>query len=343
MVGSHYDSVVNGGAFDGAIGTIGALETMRVLNELKYENLYPIEMIAMNAEEGETFGPSTGVTNSRALVGTLTYEELDTVKNRFGKTKREAMNEYGIEPDLEISKRPIGSLKNFIELHIEQGPVLEELGVDVGLVEFLPGIGRYRVVFEGEVGDSTTPLSERKDALLAASKYAVAVNEYLLSLGEGITGSLSQMDITPNSNQFVANHVDSKIEIRTLKKETMANVDITGELIKMLATVEKEIGVKCTLTEMRRVGYSNPTPPSVMNHDNVDLMKTICDDNNISHMILNNGTGHDSMIMTDFCATNMVYVPSKGGLTHQPEEWTDIENIGKGAQVILELTAKVSV
>lgn len=339
MVGSHYDSVRNGGAYDGAVGTIAALETLRVLNELNFQHEFPIEMIAMNAEEGETFGPSTGVTNSRAMVGTLTYEELDTVKNIQGKTKREAMAEYGIVPDLEGSVRPQGSIKNFIELHIEQGPVLEDNSIDIGLVEYLPGIGRYQVIFTGELGDSTVLLSERRDALLAASKFAVAVNDFLKSLGDDLTGAVAQMDISPNSNQFVADRVVAKIEIRTFKKDALKNVDITARLRDLLDDIERETLVHSELIEMARIGYPNPTPPSVMDEENVKLMQGICDENGFKHMILNNGTGHDSMIMTDFTATNMVYVPSHLGISHHPDEFTSLEAIGKGAQVVLELVA----
>jgi allantoate deiminase len=342
MVGSHYDSVRNGGAYDGAVGTVAALETMRILNEMNFQNRYPIEMIAMNAEEGETFGPSTGVTNSRAMVGTLTYKELDTVRNYHGQTKREAMAEYGIVPNLEASVRPKGSIKNFIEMHIEQGPVLEDSSTEIGLVEYLPGIGRYRVIFTGEPGDSTVLLSERKDALLAASMFAVAVNDFLKSLGDDITGAVSQMDILPNSNQFVADKVDAKIEIRTFKSDAVKNIDITACLRDILCDIHKETSVHSELIEMARIGYPNPTPPSVMDQDNVKLMQDICDKNSYKHMILNNGTGHDAMIMTDFTATNMVYVPSHKGITHHPDEFTSLEDIGKGAQVVLELVAKLA-
>ena len=105
MFGSHYDSVVNAGAFDGVAGTVSALEVMRILTENGFVNDYPLELIVMNAEEGETFGPSTGVTNTRAMMGTMTQHELDTVKNRFGQTKAEAMKEYGLNPDLKEAIR----------------------------------------------------------------------------------------------------------------------------------------------------------------------------------------------------------------------------------------------
>ena len=131
MFGSHYDGVA---------GTVSALEVMRVLTENGFVNDYPLELIVMNAEEGETFGPSTGVTNSRAMMGTITQYELDTVKNRFGQTKAEAMREYGLKPDLEEAARDPKTIKNFIEMHVEQGPVLDREKIEIGLIQYLAGI-----------------------------------------------------------------------------------------------------------------------------------------------------------------------------------------------------------
>lgn len=341
MIGSHYDSVVNGGPFDGVAGTVAALEILRVFHENNIEHEYPIEMIAMNAEEGETFGPSTGVSNSRALVGTLTEKELDTVKNRHGLTKREAMKEYDLIPDLEAAKRDKGSIRNFIELHIEQGPVLDNENIAVGLVEYLPGIGRYKVKFHGETGDSTVPMETRKDALLAASKFAIAVNQIVKSLGSGITGGIGEMQISPNSNQFVAEFVETKVEIRTFDKNVLDHVHLYEQFMEELKTIQEETKVEFELIEMARIGYPNPTPPSVMSKENVEIMKDICKKLGYKYTIINNGTGHDAMIMTDFAPTNMIYVPSKDGISHHPDEWTDYEDLKKGIDVMLHLVLEI--
>lgn len=343
MVGSHYDSVVNGGKYDGAVGTIAALEAMRILNENGFENKYPIEMIAMNAEEGETFGPSTGVTNSRAIVGTLTEVELDTVKNRFGQTKKEAMQTVGITPDLKSSVWEEGSIKNFIELHIEQGPVLEENNKDIGIVEYLPGIGRYKVRFIGAKGDSTQKIKERKDALLAASAFTLEINELLKSMGEGITGGVHQMNISPNSNQFVPDYVECKVEIRTFDKKVLENINISDILTRKVKHLQNQYNINIEVEEMRRIGYENPTPPSIMDLETTVILKNICEDLNYSYQILNNGTGHDAMIMTDFTKTNLIYVPSHKGYTHQPEEYTKLDDIARGTQVVLELIKQLSI
>ncbi len=343
MLGSHYDSVVNGGAFDGAAGTVAALEVMRVLTEEGFVNDYPLELIVMNAEEGATFGPSTGVTNSRAMVGTLTMDELKTVKNRFGQTKWEAMAEYGLSPDLESCIRKPGSIKNFVEMHVEQGPVLDREGVEIGLIEYLAGIGRYTLRFFGKTADSTAPMDTRKDALVAAASFIQEFDARIKALGDDVTGMVGKLDITPNSNQFVPEYVEGKVEIRTFKKEITQTTDFNKLIQEILDRVSAEYGIRCELQEIRRINYPNPTGPSVMNPENVEKMKAICEDLGYSYLVINNGTGHDSMIMTDFCDTNMLYVPSRnGGVSHCPEEWSEYEDIKKGADVLLHLIKNLS-
>ncbi|MDD5791816.1 MAG: M20 family metallo-hydrolase [Erysipelotrichaceae bacterium] len=343
MFGSHYDTVVNGGAFDGNAGTVSALEVMRILTENNFENDYPMELIVMNAEEGATFGPSTGVSNSRAMVGTMTMGELQTVKNRFGQTKLEAMAEYGLTPDLDKARREPGSIKNFVELHVEQGPVLDREKIEIGLISYLAGIGRYTFRFLGKTADSTAPMSARKDALVAASNFIVRFDNMIKELGDEVTGMVGRLDITPNSNQFVPELVEGKIEIRTFTREIVQKVDF-GKMVKdLLEEVSKEFDLPYELQEIRRINYPNPTGPSVMCADNVKKMEDICKNLGYSYMIINNGTGHDSMIMTDFCDTNMIYVPSRNnGVSHCPEEWTDYADIKKGADVLLHLIMDIA-
>lgn len=342
MLGSHYDSVVHGGGFDGVAGSVAALEVMRVLHETNFENDYPLELILMNAEEGETFGPSTGVTNSRAMVGTMTELELKTVKNRFGQTKLEAMMEYGLNPDLQEAKKKPGSIKNFLELHIEQGPVLERENIDVGLIKYLAGIGRYTIRFHGKTADSTVSMIARKDALVATSAFINEFDKQIKELGDSVTGMVGKLDIQPNSNQFVPEYVEGKIEIRTFNKEITEEINFTKLIQDILDAISTKYEIETELEEITRINYPNPTKPSIMNADNVQKMITICKDLGYSYSVINNGTGHDSMIMTDFTDVNMIYVPSKNGVSHCPEEWTDYDKIKKGADVLLHLVMDLS-
>ena len=328
MIGSHYDSVVNGGAFDGPVGCIAALEVLRVLEENHFINDYPIELILMNAEEGATFGQGSGVTNSRGMLGTLTMEELTMKKNRFGQTKLEAMKEYGLVPNLESAKRKPGSIKNFIEVHVEQGPILENENKDIGLVWFVPGIGRYKLcLFKDENNDTKT----------AIDYFNALFDEMLKSLKNKITGIIIPLSIDND------NCIEYKVEIRTLNKEIIEQIDFKNKINDMVNIVIQKTGLHIELEEMARINYPNPTPPSIMNKENVEKMERICNKLGYSYMILNDGSGHDAMMMTEFTDTNMLYVPSVGGLTHCPEEWTDYEDIKKGADVLLHLVMDIAV
>lgn len=328
MIGSHYDSVVNGGAFDGPVGCIAALEVLRILEENHFINDYPIELILMNAEEGATFGQGSGVTNSRGMLGTLTMEELTMKKNRFGQTKLEAMKEYGLVPNLESAKRKPGSIKNFIEVHVEQGPILENENKDIGLVGFVPGIGRYKLCLFKE---------ENNDTKTAIDYFNALFDEMLKSLKNKITGIIIPLS-TDNDNC-----IEYKVEIRTLNKEIIEQIDFKNKINDMVNIVIQKTGLHIELEEMARINYPNPTPPSIMNKENVEKMERICNKLGYSYMILNDGSGHDAMMMTEFTDTNMLYVPSVGGLTHCPEEWTDYEDIKKGADVLLHLIMDIAV
>ena len=328
MIGSHYDSVVNGGAFDGPVGCIAALEVLRVLEENHFINDYPIELILMNAEEGATFGQGSGVTNSRGMLGTLTMEELSMKKNRFGQTKLEAMKEYGLVPNLESAKRKPGSIKNFIEVHVEQGPILENENKDIGLVGFVPGIGRYKLCLFKE---------ENNDTKTAIDYFNALFDEMLKSLKNKITGIIIPLSSGDD------NCIEYKVEIRTLNKEIIEEIDFKNKINNMVNIVIQKTGLHIELEEMARINYPNPTPPSIMNKENVEKMERICNKLGYGYMILNDGSGHDAMMMTEFTDTNMLYVPSVGGLTHCPEEWTDYEDIKKGADVLLHLVMDIAV
>ena len=273
----------------------------------------------------------------------LTEYELKTVKNRFGQTKLEAMAEYGLVPNLEKAKRKPGSIKNFVELHVEQGPVLDRENTEIGLISYLAGIGRYTFKFYGKTADSTAPMDTRKDALVAASNFIVRFDEEIKKIGNEVTGMVGKLDITPNSNQFVPELVEGKIEIRTFSKEITTKINFKQLIVKLLEETSAKYDLEYDLQEITRINYPNPTGPSVMCAKNVKIMEDICDELGYSHMIINNGTGHDSMIMTDFTDTNMIYVPSRNnGVSHCPQEWTDYSDIKKGADVLLHLIMKIS-
>ena len=234
-------------------------------------------------------------------------------------------------------------LKILLNCMWNRARVLDREKVEIGLIEYLAGIGRYTIRFYGATADSTAPMKTRKDALVAAANFIAEFDERIKELGPDVTGMVGKLDITPNSNQFVPEYVEGKIEIRTFSKAIVENVDFKEMIEGLLEKAGEKFAIRTELQEIRRINYPNPTGPSIMNGDNVKKMQRICDELGYSHVLINNGTGHDSMIMTDFVDTNMIYVPSRnGGVSHCPEEWTDYESIKKGADVLLHLVMELS-
>lgn len=342
MIGSHYDSVTNGGAFDGTAGVIAALETLRVLEEEQAENEFPIEIAAMNSEEGHRFGAGTGVANSRAMVGRMLEQELDLAKDAQGISKREAMREYGFTPDLKSCIRKKGSVKMFLELHVEQSASLEDAGKDIGLIEFFPGIGRYDVKFTGKPANSAVPVEQRRDALLAASEFVVSVNKIAKESRGAIAGTVGMLQIVPNIFTYVPHYVETIAEFRIIEKEAAKEIHILKRLKEEAERIQKETNVEIDIKERARAGYPNPTDPCVMCESNNRRIQEICRKLGYSYMMINNGTGHDAMIMSEYIPTNMILVPSKGGISHHPDEWTDYEDLKKGIDVMLRLVRELS-
>ncbi len=326
MIGSHFDSVINGGAFDGVAGLVAALEVLRVFEEKNIETYYPIEVVAMNDEEGVRFG--TGVSNSRAMVGLMDEEELDRVMDRDGVSLRKAMENFGITPDLKNAKRPEGSIKAFIELHIEQGPILEDNDKDIGLVETIVGLDRYDVKIKGKSGHAgTTPMNNRQDALVIASKLILSVNRIAKEVGDGTVGTVGEIQVSPNASNVIPGHVEFSVDVRSTKEENIKRV--YDEFLKEIDNIKEEEDIDIEITKSLYV------PPVNMSEEIIDTMEKISNRLGYKYMRMNSGAGHDAMNMAKIAETSMIFVPSKNGLSHHPDEWTDYEDLKKGIEVML--------
>lgn len=333
MIGSHFDSVTNGGQFDGPAGLVAALETLRVIKENNIVPYHPIELVAMNDEEGVRFG--TGVSNSRAMAGVMRDEELDTVKDRDGVSLREAIASLGITPDLSNARRAKGSLKAFVELHIELGPILENSGNDIGLVETVVGLDRYEVTITGKAGHAgTTPMDSRNDAMVAAAEYTLAVNKAVKDVGHGTVGTVGQIKLFPNASNVIPQQAILSVDVRSTKEPYMKAVE--DQLKAAIAQIEAAHTVKIDAVKKLYV------PPVDMAPETLALMEHICDALGYRYLKMNSGAGHDAMIMAQITSSNLIFVPSKDGLGHHPDEWTDYEQLQKGVELMLETVLKLA-
>ena len=333
MLGSHYDSVTNGGPFDGVAGLAAALEVIRVFKENQIENYYPIEIVAMNDEEGVRFG--TGISNSRVMAGLMEEEELDRAKDQDGITLREAMEIFGVTPDLESAKRPSGSIKAYLELLIEQGPIMESTGKELGLVETIVGLDKYEVVFNGKSGHAgTTPMDNRRDALIAASEFILAVNRIVKDIGDGTVGTVGQLSLSPNAPNVIPGHAHLSVDIRSTKEDNMK--EAYARLVRGVEPIKEKANVEITISH----GLS--IPPVNMSEEHIRLMESLCQRLGYSSLRMNSGAGHDAMAMAKVAPTSLVFVPSKDGLSHHPDEWTDYEDLEKGIELMLHTVLELS-
>lgn len=326
MIGSHFDSVINGGPLDGVLGVVAALEILRIFEENNIGNYYPIEMVAMNDEEGVRFG--TGISNSRAMAGLIDEKELDDFKDKDGISIREAMIQFGIIPDLKDAIRPKGSIKTFIELHIEQGPVLEAERKDIGLVETIVGLDRYEVIIKGMSGHAgTTPMDKRKDALVGASEFILAVNRIAKEIGDGTVGTVGQLSLTPNASNVIPGYVNLSLDIRSTKEDNIKA--FYNRLIEESEYIKSKYHIDIQITHNLYI------QPVNMSDKNIALMEKVCQKLGYTYMRMNSGAGHDAMIMAKMAPSSLIFVPSKAGLSHHPDEWTDYEDIEKGIALML--------
>ena len=327
MVGSHFDSVKNGGNFDGPAGVVMALEIARLLHENKIETELPIEFAALVEEEGGRFGG--GLFGSRAMTGQVSPEELDSSRDRDGISLGEAMSRAGFDPGrLEEAVRPEGSLRAFMEMHIEQGPVLESEGIDLGIVRTIVGIHQKEVEILGRADHSgTTPMDMRKNALAAAAKAVLFLDEAARAAGAGTVGTVGKMEVYPGGTNIVPGRALFTVDIRSSEKEKLESLVTAFE--KFLTKLGEEEGVEISVTEKLRVD------PVKMSEKLCALFLAEAEKRGYSSKRMQSGAGHDAMMMASVAETGLVFVPSRGGRSHCPEEWTDCAQIKKGVDVIL--------
>ena len=327
MTGSHFDTVKTGGRFDGTAGVTAALETARTLHDEGFVPECPIEFVALPEEEGARFGG--GLFGSRAMCGQLKSNELETYKDWDGISIAEAMKAYGLDPSkADGARRKPGDIGMFLELHIEQGPILENNGIDVGIVETIVGLKCFNVTVNGRSDHAgTTPLKMRADTMLATAKAIVAGTDKALELNDGTVVTFGRVGTKPGAFNIVANETGFSIDCRS---KTIESVDTVVEAIR--ASLEKSCkenpGLSFEIDESLRA------QPVLMKPEVQALLEKHAAEAGYSTMKLLSGAGHDAMIMGSLCDVAMVFVPSKGGRSHVPEEWTDYDDLRKGVEVV---------
>ncbi|WP_237690570.1 Zn-dependent hydrolase [Paenibacillus caui] len=325
LIGSHTDSVTGGGRFDGAIGVIGGIELAMRLKETGTSLKHTLEIIDFTAEEPSEFGIST--IGSRGMVNNLPGDMLDR-RDPDGKVLREAIREAGGAPeDMEASARQPGDAAVYLELHIEQGQSLETSGRKLAPVTGIVGILRYRVTVTGKPNHAgTTTMKIRKDALPGASAMILALEELCgRDYPEYVVGTVGRMQVDPNASNVIPGSVVFDLEIRSMQVARMEA--IARELQLRCGEIAGSRGLDVAFD---RLSLSEPIHVSSKVQD---IVTRACQ-TTASYMPLPSGAGHDANQMALICPIGMIFVPSKDGRSHCPEEWTDWDEVALGVEAL---------
>ncbi|WP_262176439.1 Zn-dependent hydrolase [Saccharococcus sp. Marseille-Q5394] len=325
--GSHIDSVYAAGEFDGTAGVLVALEIMRSLADEGVETEHPLEVIIFACEESARFGAST--LGSKAMSGRLDPAYTRSLTDKNGITLMQAFEENGLDlEEVHLAKRFRDEIKAFVELHVEQGPVLEKQEAAIGVVTAIAAPIRFHVHIDGTADHSgTTPMDYRHDALLGGAEIALAVEKAALAeLTYGTVGTVGVFSIEPGAMNVVPAATDLYVDIRG------TNVESRQRVVDALATAvndtAKKRGLDIWMDEMSR------EEPVQMDSELVAGLKAICEEKGVVWLEMPSGAGHDSMNMASLCPTGMIFVPSKDGISHNPAEYTSMEQLMVGAEVL---------
>ncbi|MCD1159333.1 Zn-dependent hydrolase [Peribacillus frigoritolerans] len=326
LLGSHFDSVPNGGAYDGPAGVIVALEVAALFAENQLTPKYPLEIVALIEEEGARFGG--GLMGSRGIVGTLSEESFKNLKDKDGITTIEAMSKIGLDFSLPKRRNP-NSIKAFLELHIEQGPILEEKNIPIGVVEAIVGLTQFEVTIEGKAGHAgTTPMDRRTDALVAAAQIISQLPSFAIEEGEGTVITTGRLDVLPNGANVIPNKVVFSVDIRSSKEEHI------NKVIRRMKELIESYQVQGIHTTAEQLLYM---PPKILSNEIKDLLKDKSSDLEIPYCSIDSGAGHDAVVFSYVTDVGMLFVPSKAGLSHCPEEWSDARHLANGVQIFYEV------
>ncbi|HEV2116063.1 MAG TPA: Zn-dependent hydrolase [Terriglobales bacterium] len=319
LFGSHIDSVPSGGNFDGDLGSMSAIEVMHTLNDHNLTTRHPLQVVIWQNEEG-------GLVGSRIAAG----ESPDLTRQYNGVRLADGLRKIGGEPSMLAQARIApGSISCYLELHIEQGGNLDKAGIPIGVVEGIVSIDEYAVEIRGFANHAgTTPMPERRNALLAAAKLIEAVQQVVTREPGRQVGTVGHIEVYPNATNVVPGLVKHSIELRDLSPEKLARL---GEEIRRQAQqIARETNTEITITHLEN------DPPAMASPQIQAQIEQAAAGLGLKTMRLPSGAGHDAQMMAKLAPMGMIFVPSVGGISHSPKEFTRWSDCANGANVLLQ-------
>ncbi len=326
--GSHIDAVPNGGHYDGDVGVISSIEVLEVLNENKIYTDHPLELIIFSNEEGAIFG-------SRAIAGKIDNKTLDVITSS-GFTIREGIKRIGgnSEKVFELARNK-NDVHAFLELHIEQGNILNSNKIDIGIVEGIVGLKWWDVIISGFANHAgTTPMDARQDAMIAAAKFILNVNQVVNSFEGSQVGTVGKISAYPGAPNVIPGKVVLSLELRDLSKEKI-------ELLYKKIKEQSKFIAKQTKTSFEFKRLDATAEPALTDLRIQKVIKAVSDKFSYSSKVMPSGAGHDAQDMALITPTGMIFVPSVDGISHSPQEYSTPQSIAKGANVLLNSILKI--
>lgn len=327
--GSHIDTVYNAGQFDGTAGVIAGLEVIRSLNEQEIKTKHPIEIIIFACEESARFRVAT--IGSKIMTGLDEKEKLKRLVDKNGISLNEALEMFGYDLNrAKEAKRGANEIKMFLELHIEQGPVLESEEKQIGIVTGIAAPTRFKLQVNGQAAHSgSTPMDHRQDAFSGTAEIALALEDSARKEAKhGTVATVGNCRIKNGAMNVVPGETEMIIDIRGILESSKNKV--VEDLYRVIADVESKRNLQIEITKFC------DEQPTTMNQNVIKLLKESCEKLDISYIEMISGAGHDAMNMANVYPTGMIFVPSKDGLSHNKDEYTSIEQLFIGATLLKE-------
>tara|TARA_Y100000022_G_scaffold170318_1_gene156236 strand:- start:1086 stop:2372 length:1287 start_codon:yes stop_codon:yes gene_type:complete len=328
LFGSHVDAVPNGGHYDGTAGVIHAIEVLQTVYSKNISLNHPLEVIVFANEEGGLFG-------SKALAGKINQQTLDVV-TVSGYTNAEGVERLGGNVDrIYEVKRNMGDIHAFLEMHIEQGSNLYSSNTDIGIVEGIVGLKWWDVTVKGFANHAgTTPMNQRQDAMIAASKFVLMVNETVNSYEGSQVGTVGRMSAEPGVPNVIPGIVNLSLELRDLSSKKISM--IYNKILENTKIIEQETKTKFSFSPIDATG-----DPALMDKRIINILSDVSDDLGYTSMLMPSGAGHDAQTMALIAPTAMIFAPSKDGISHSPKEYTSFEMLEKTTNVLLNTILKI--
>ena len=331
VIGSHLDTVPNGGKFDGALGVLVAKEIIQTLIEHNVSLKHHIEIVSFTAEESNEFNYST--MGSRVLTGKLTKSDLEQAMDSKGVKLSDAVQKAGGNLD-KIEEMPSKNIAAYFELHIEQGRKLEKEDLSIGIVDNIVGVYRDLIIVEGVANHSgTTMMYERQDALVAASEMVVSVQKLAKKLASDTVATVGKMNVSPNATNVVPGRVEFMLEIRSANR--VERESLIADIQQSFNEISESHNVE--LSSINRLNHQECS----FDNQLIEAFKDAAHSLGHPYLVIPSMAGHDAMHLADITKAAMLFVNSVNGVSHNPAEFTSSEDIEKGANTLLQTILKI--